>query len=240
MTWCCAALVAFSPLGVHESTQPIITHLRPQQPYRAWAFTDSWAGKPYPTLPSELYPGTNLDLTPDAHNISSCIDENRRGIATLHWAYGPDWGYVPKLPSGLINETAAAAAFQNFANPRLSSDAPEFSTWAFGGAAIDEWNNPGNNSASAAAGFTLAKKQWPWTFTAVWVTGQDDMFTSLMLEGTFDLAVIEGYQFLPSGGSGCGEGCFLDRLKHAKQHGYIDRTIVALGRVCPNSSTFPG
>ena len=91
------------------------------------------------------------------------------------------------------------------------------------GAAIDEWNpsasKPGqppstftNNSAAAAAGYTMGKKEWPWAFTAGWVTGQDAMFTSLMLEGSFDLAIVEGYSFNPESGGACGKACFLSRL----------------------------
>ena len=44
-------------------------------------------------------------------------------------------------------------------------------SWATGGAAIDEWNPSScpstycNNSAAAAAGYTLGKQAWPWSFT---------------------------------------------------------------------------
>ena len=40
------------------------------------------------------------------------------------------------------------------------------------------------------------------------------MFTSLMLEGTFDIAVIEGYSYNPESGGTCGKPCFLSRLQY--------------------------
>ena len=173
-------------------------HLRPKPPYRAWAFyagDKSSSATAVQNLPPTLYPGANLDLTPPG-NISAVQEENRRGIAALHWAYGPDSPWAPKLlNSSATNQSAAAEYFKGYTSPLESS---EHGTWAFAGAAIDEWNPSScpstfcNNSAAAAAGYTMGKQTWPWTFTAAWVTGQDEMFTSLMLERTFDLAIIEG------------------------------------------------
>eukprot|EP00664_Eupelagonemidae_sp_cell27_P010419 gene10419-9961_t len=69
-----------------------------------------------------------------------------------------------------------------------------------------------------------------------------------MLDGTFDLAIIEGYSYNPHGGSVCGKECFLSRLKYAKAAGglcgggpwYINRTIVMYGYTCPKSQKFSG
>lgn len=64
---------------------------------------------------------------------------------------------------------------------RQHNDSPAKYGQATGGAAIDEWNPSScpsafcNNSAAAAAGYTLGKQAWPWSFTAGWVTGQDEV-----------------------------------------------------------------
>ena len=190
------AAVTATDLAVMSGDPP--PHLRPKPPYRAWAFYAGDKSSPataVQNLPPTLYPGANLDLTPPG-NVSAVQEENRRGIAALHWAYGPDSPWAPKLPnSSATNQSAAAEYFKGYTSPLESS---ENGTWAFAGAAVDEWNPSScpstfcNNSAAAAAGYTMGKQTWPWTFTAAWVTGQDEMFTSLMLERTFDLAIIEG------------------------------------------------
>ena len=66
------------------------------------------------------------------------------------------------------------------------------------------------------------------------------MFTSLMLERTFDLAVIEGYSFNPEGGGACGKECFLARMAYARTAGYSDRTIICYGMTAPKSEANPG
>jgi hypothetical protein len=117
-------------------------------------------------------------------------------------------------------------------------------SWATAGVAVDEWNPAPtgpytNNSAAAAAGYTMGKKRWPWGFIAGWVTGQDQMYTSLMLERTFDLAIIEGYSFNPESGGACGKKCFFNRLQYAREAGYIDRTINCYGMTVPKSAANP-
>jgi hypothetical protein len=223
-----------------------IPHLPPRKPYRAWAFHAASTQEPWRNLPQELYPGANLDLTPGG-NISEMQDENRRGISVLHWAYGPDSPWVCRGPD-LCNQTAAAEYFKGYTSPLVPSTN---GTWASAGAAIDEWNpsasKPGqppstftNNSAAAAAGYTMGKKEWPWAFTAGWVTGQDAMFTSLMLEGSFDLAIVEGYSFNPESGGACGKACFLSRLAYARSAGYIHKTINCYGMTVPKTTQNPG
>ena len=66
------------------------------------------------------------------------------------------------------------------------------------------------------------------------------MFTSLMLERTFDLAIIEGYSYNPEGGGACGKECFLARMAYARAAGYSDRTIVCYGMTVHKSKANPG
>ena len=140
-TTCAVALLLLHAHQAHPAPGPPpgISSLRPKQPYRAWAFHDAMPDSPWPVLPPDLYPGANLDLVPTASNISACRDENDRGIATLHWAYGPDSPWAPKLPGGGVNQSAAASYFMDYVSP-LTSPSDNVTDWAFGGAAIDEWN----------------------------------------------------------------------------------------------------
>ena len=54
----------------------------------------------------------------------------------------------------------------------------------------------------AAEGFREARRRQPDTVVAAWgAQDEDDLFASLMRDGTFDLAMIEGYTYCP----GCGD-----------------------------------
>ena len=94
-------------------------------------------------------------------------------------------------------------------------------------------------------------------FLAAWVTNPDDTFASLMVDGTFDLALVEGYSFcpifncsrpitpncatVPGEWASCGHtvASYLPRLAWAKRSGFINRTIFSFGWLIAQSSVVP-
>ena len=104
----------------------------------------------------------------------------------------------------------------------------------------------------AAEGFRKARKQRPDTIIAAWggVAG-DELFASLMRDGTFDLNMIEGYTYCPGcmnwpKTSGCcsTEGtevveAYFPKLEMARTHGYLNRTVFTLGYALGRSAINP-
>lgn len=88
------------------------------------------------------------------------------------------------------------AVFKNETTKRVGT--PTVSGGRFVGAGLDECNLHNARTAdereAAAAGFRAARLALPNMFLAAWGcnTG-DELFASLMKDGTFDLAMIEGY-----------------------------------------------
>lgn len=76
--------------------------------------------------------------------------------------------------------------------------APTASGSRYVGAGLDECNlhnaRTANEREAAAAGFRAARLAMPNVFLAAWgCNAGDDLFASLMEDGTFDLAMVEGY-----------------------------------------------
>ena len=138
------------------------------------------------------------------------------------------------------------AAYTQQLNPlRHGNQVPGLEAEA--GVGMDECAGSKNASviAIATAGWRAARKAWPSNFVGAWWAGgcPDDMFISLMLDGTFDLAMIEGYAYCP----GCGDwptsaDCcansgvptdnktqtqqeYYHKLDQARQHGFLNRTV---------------
>ena len=97
-----------------------------------------------------------------------------------------------------------------------------------------------NASALLQAGFREGRRRYPTTFAASWVTGADDTFAELMRDGTFDLAMVEGYTvcWLPDHCSPTIDGYF-SRLEWAQAEGFINRTLFAFGWMVPADATGP-
>jgi hypothetical protein len=88
------------------------------------------------------------------------------------------------------------AVFKNETTKRVGT--PTVSGGRFVGAGLDECNLHNARTAdereAAAAGFRAARLALPNMFLAAWGCNTDDeLFASLMKDGTFDLAMIEGY-----------------------------------------------
>eukprot|EP01047_Picozoa_sp_COSAG01_P063359 COSAG01_NODE_8199_length_2878_cov_19.747391_1_plen_456_part_00 len=108
----------------------------------------------------------------------------------------------------------------------------------FGGAVRDA-------SALLQAGYREGRRRHPGTFAAAWVAeGADDAFAELMQDGTFDMAMLEGYSvcWKPNGSipTHCGtiEQSF-PMLRWARQQGFINRTVFAFGWMVPTDATGP-
>ena len=91
-----------------------------------------------------------------------------------------------------LNDSAAIAYYKARLDPAVAT-----SGFIWPGISIDEWGgNAGvhNSSALAAEGYRQARAAWPHNFVMSWVAGSmDDNLVSLLVDGTVDLAVVEGY-----------------------------------------------
>ena len=180
-------------------------------PVRAW-----FEPKFLDTRP-ELYAGVNL--------ITSLVDADvaerwsGKGVVTLKWAFGPQSEYSQGKPE----------YYRDQCEPFIGGK-----PFRFAGVGIDEWN-PGSErfaeeSKLAAEGYRAARATWPDNLVVAWVTQPDETFLALLADGTFDLAIIEGYTFIPDVG-----GLTLDgirkRVDVVEKAGLIDRCIVCFGYV---------
>ncbi|MEI8368023.1 MAG: hypothetical protein WCJ31_06285 [Planctomycetia bacterium] len=180
-------------------------------PVRAWfqpTFLD--------TRP-EVYVGMNL--------ITSLVDADvakrwsGKGVVTLKWAFGPQSEYSQGKPEYYRDQCMPVIDGKPF---------------RFAGVGIDEWN-PGSErfaeeSKLAAEGYRAARAMWPDNLVVAWVTQPDETFLSLLADGTFDLAIIEGYSFIPDVGGLTLEG-IRKRAIAVEKAGLLDRCIVCFGYV---------
>ena len=180
-------------------------------PVRAWfqpTFLD--------TRP-EVYVGMNL--------ITSLVDADvakrwsGKGVVTLKWAFGPQSEY----------SQGKSEYYRDQCEPFIDGK-----PFRFAGVGIDEWN-PGSErfaeeSKLAAEGYRAARVMWPENLVVAWVTQPDETFLALLADGTFDLAIIEGYTFIPDVGGLTLDG-IRDRVNAVEKAGLIDRCIVCFGYV---------
>lgn len=223
-------------------------------PLRGWAFPYRFNGT------FELYAAgsTNFNPTFDA----SCQDGHAqvaRGISPLNWAYCWDRPFPKKDPSctgkncTVANRSEAIEIFVQAA--QVNHSAPGMG--AVLGRGLDECNNDNMQVADekslAAAGFRIAKRQQPKTIVAAWGANAGDAeFAALMADGTFDLAMIEGYTYCPgcdnwpASGNCCPVGPiedaveqYRDRLDFAKAQGFLQRTLFCFGFILGKSAINP-
>lgn len=138
-----------------------------------------------------------------------------RGICPLRWAFGPQsqWAHNAQY---FVNEYGGGAK----------------GGWP--GCAVDEWNVKAGVPAEkwCAEGLRETKRKYPNYFLAVWVTTPTPTFLSLMRDGTIDLALIEGYSFVPNhpDWSISFKDLIKNRVEVMKRAGVLDRTIVCVGQ----------
>jgi hypothetical protein len=165
----------------------------------------------------EVYVGMNL--------ITSLVEADvaehwsGKGVVTLKWAFGPQSEY----------SQGKSEYYRDQCEPFIDGK-----PFRFAGVGIDEWN-PGSDrfaeeSKLAAEGYRAARVTWPDNLVVAWVTQPDETFLALLADGTFDLAIIEGYTFIPDVGGLTLDG-IRDRVNAVEKAGLIDRCIVCFGYV---------
>lgn len=207
---CCVAVLCSPAVSAQNAEKP--TPPKPQPPYRAW-YTPPWLiGEP------DLYPHMNLHASLGS-KLDPHVDElHHRGIATLRWA----WGLQHPKGDG---------------DPQVFYNAVTHSRGMYSGYAVDEWLvKEGRPMDEAAEGYRRARVEFPDQFVACWVTGPGEQFIELVQDGTFDLAMIEGYQWWHNQpGEGIGYEGVIRRLQTVQAAGVLNRTIVGWGHVSPGS-----
>ena len=184
-------------------------------PVRAW-----FQPKFLDTRP-EVYVGMNL--------ITSLVDADvakrwsGKGVVTLKWAFGPQSEYSQGKPE----------YYRDQCEPFIDGK-----PFRFAGVGIDEWN-PGSErfaeeSKVAAEGYRAARATWPDNLVVAWVTRPDETFLALLAAGTFDLAIIEGYSFIPDVGGLTLDG-IRERASAVEKAGLLDGCIVCFGYVAAGS-----
>lgn len=221
---------------------------------RGWAFAYNFSNTTlYPPSTVNLYATLNpqnekWDVKHGIHGYSALEQAERmaeRGILPLVWSYCWQSPY-PRPVNGTVNKTAAVEYFADFTFPY---------PWV-AGAGLDEClhgNVSGVQSYEgerelAAKGFRLAKSRNPDKFLAAWGSmAGDELFASLMQDGTFDLAMVEGYTYCAekSGSWPCArKGTpyveqYFERLDFARARGYLNRTVFSFGFMLGASAANP-
>jgi len=165
----------------------------------------------------------NVDASVGSAQLA--IEHNRRGIASLTWSYGPNSPYY--------EETGVDYFTGQYSGPAEAG---------YAGTAVDEWNTPQGDPAEAlcAEGLRRTRRHHPGFFIAVWVTNPTPVFLDLLREGTIDLALIEGYSYVPDHPDWAisFDGLIGDRVERLRRERLLGRTVVCLGMVAAKPDSF--
>ena len=196
-----------------------------------------------------MYPTGSVNFLPTASNseagaIGRSAEYRRRGIFPLGWGYCWDYLWMAHIDTTLTNRTEVIEKFAGYARGDNVT----------GGVGLDECNIDNSHykdeNKLAAAGFRKGRR--PGHMIAGWGANSGDaVFASLMIDGTFDLAMVEGYTYCagcgdwPSTGKCCPtKGTahieqYFDRLDYARAKGYTNRTIFCFGFMLAQSAVNP-
>jgi hypothetical protein len=157
--------------------------------------------------------------------------------------------------TGKMKRSVAIAAYQRKLNPMRSGDqVPKKELYAGVGMNECTWDNVPPTAAFmdlALAGWQAARKAWPGNFVAAWWAGgcpDSTLFIPLMKDGTFDLAMVEGYSYCPGCAdwpasaaccSNTGTQAYYPKLDTARKHGFINRTVFTFGWMIAKSNSNP-
>ena len=178
----------------------------------------------------------------------------RNGVALLGWSYF----WYPSDDTAKMNRSAAVDVYKEQLNPNRTGD-QEPKREMYAGNGMDECTEdfaPTTSLANvstiaiASEGWREARREWPDNFVAAWWAGgcPDDMFMSLMLDGTFDLAMVEGYTYCPGCGdwpksadccSNTGVQSYYSRLDTARERGFLNRTVLCFGWIIAKTESNP-
>lgn len=180
-------------------------------PVRAWFQPQFLDTRP------DLYPGMNLITSLDDARIGEAWA--KKGVTVLRWAYGPQSEY----------SQGKADYYRDQCEPFIAGN-----PFRFAGVGIDEWNPADSRykveGPLAAEGYRRARKKWPDRLMVAFVTMPDERFLGLVRDGTIDLAIIEGYGFIPDVGGLTVDG-IKERCDVMKRANLLDRCIVCFGYV---------
>lgn len=210
MTRVLAWLLLFSPLASYAQEAAEQRGCRLPLPVHAWFQPPMLERRPdlyrYMTVATSLTDAAAADVC------------KNRGVVALRWCFGP------------VSEHSEGKAdfYCRQCDPTIDG------VVRFAGVGIDEWD-PGNKRFAAerdlaAAGYRAARRRWPDNIMIAWVTRADDVFVELLRDGTFDLAIIEGYTFIPDVGGVTIEE-IMERCDIFGKAGLLDRTIVCFGYI---------
>ena len=242
--------------------RPPVAPRPPRLALRGWAFPlRGWAfpyGLPLENGSFSLYKLGTINFLPTFStqvNTTATALANR-GISSLRWASCWNDPYFQKAdPTCTGTQCAVAnttAAVETFTSHGLVAA----NQTGVLGRGLDECNIDNgkflNERELAAKGFREARARDPNTVIAAWgANAGDTLFASLMLDGTFDLAMIEGYTYCagcgdwPTSGDCCAVGpithwkAYQDRLDFARANGYLNRTLFCFGFLLGQSAINP-
>ena len=198
-----------------------------------------------------LYPGVNLLLEGAPATALSSLYSNgvavlaRRNVEAPFAADGPCRSKTSPERQKCINLLA-----EQFRTNDTDLVGNTVARWS--GVGLDEWTLanwtgvPGSGvpwphgsdgavadaAAILKAGYQEGRRRYPRTFAAAWVAeGIDDAFGELMRDGTFDVAMVEGYTvcWLPAHCWSAIDDQF-PFLHWARTQGWINRTMLAFGK----------
>ena len=164
----------------------------------------------------------------------------------LHWAYCWQSPWISKANGSVLNATEVSAYFEAQATGQFMKELPQGYTGSmWSGSGLDECL-AGNSAvkgeeAAAASGFRAARSKFPHTFMGAW-GGQpgEHTFRELMQDGTFSVAMIEGYSYCP-GDKWCFKSVqqYYPFLDWARAGGYLNRTVFCFGMMIGQSPLNP-
>ncbi|MDW8026983.1 MAG: DNRLRE domain-containing protein [Armatimonadota bacterium] len=160
----------------------------------------------------------NIDAS--VGSIRWAFENHSRGITSLMWVYGPN----------LYGEV------KDWDVERFVGYYGSYAQQGYVGIAMDEWNVGDDHPyvPMIAEALRRVKAQFPKFFVAVWVTEPTPVFRSLVKEGAVDLAIIQGYTFVPNHPEwAISWDGVLRRVELMKSEGVLHKTVVCVGMVSP-------
>lgn len=184
--------------------------VRPRPPYHLWYISPQITAR-YP----DIFDGMTINTTPN--QIYQARWLNKQGIAAMRWRYGPN---AP-------GEKDLAYFLNSYSSPAKD---PQYN-WA--GIAVDEWvGKSEENRKWAAEGLRKMCKSDPNTFVVVWTTGAFPELVQLLKDDIVDVAVIEGYPFVPNNNNNRMQADFnktMQRASDFSKAGVMDKVIIGWG-----------
>ncbi|MCS6950254.1 MAG: hypothetical protein RMM06_09290 [Armatimonadota bacterium] len=165
----------------------------------------------------------NIDASVGNHQWA--VENHRRGITSLMWVYGPNL-------YGEAKDWDAQRFLQYYAS---------YAEKGYAGIAMDEWNTGDDHpyALPIAEALRTLKRKHRRFFVAVWVTEPTPLFRKLVKERAVDLAIIQGYTFVPEHPEWAisWEGV-VNRIERMKRDGILRQTVVCVGMVSPTPDKF--